>query len=89
MLHQGAVFGELEAKEKWVEKAEHLEVKQKKNKMKYLRPKLRPRAVIGKSEPHEDEPEKCPPCQSPRPICYSLKLHDLVNHTFDTCGYGH
>ena len=64
MLHQGAVFGELEAKEKWVEKAEHLEVKQKKNKMKYLRPKLRPRAVIGKSEPHEDEPEKCPPARA-------------------------
>ena len=35
-------LGELEAMEKWVEKAEHSEVKQRKMMTKHLRPKMRP-----------------------------------------------
>jgi hypothetical protein len=81
-------LGELEAMEKWVEKVEHLEAKQRRTMMNYPRPKIRPVAVAGKSEPHEDEPAKRPPCQRPRLICCSLMLHDPVNHTSDTCGYG-
>jgi len=35
-------LGELEAMEKWVEKAEHLEAKRRKMVTKCLRPKIRP-----------------------------------------------
>lgn len=82
-------LGKPEAMGKWVEKAEHLEVKQRKMTVKYLRLIIILKAVAGKSEPCEDKPAKCLPCQSPRSICCSLRFHDLVNHTFDTCGYGH
>lgn len=78
--------GEPRAMGRWVEKDDHLEVKQKKKMMKYPRLMLKPEVEAGKSEPHEDEPANCPPCQSPRLICCS-KLHGPVSHTFDTCGY--